>query len=148
MAISNYFLGHSRLFSMKKWGVPNAPFFILIFCQISDHKWKCFGGKTSRFSKKLPKTILNSCENFYGRGFSHFCATPIWNSVPRHMTHPVYSQFSAIFKLLLSPYISIYFNIFLYISIYFYIILYIYIYWIWSIQYLNLKIIELCKLEF
>ena len=83
------FLGHSRLFSMKKWGVPNAPFFILIFCHISDYKWKCFGGKTSRFSKKLPKTILNSCENFYGRGFNHFCATPIWNSVPRHMTHPV-----------------------------------------------------------
>ena len=45
MAISNHFLGHSRLFSMKKWGVPNAPFLRLIFCQISGHKWKFFDGK-------------------------------------------------------------------------------------------------------
>ena len=66
-----------------------CPFFRLIFCQIFGHKWKFFNVKTYKISKKLPKTIANSCENFSGCGFNHFCATPIWNSLPRHMTYSV-----------------------------------------------------------
>ena len=86
------FLCYSRLISMKKSVVPNTPFLILIFCPIWYHKWIFFHAKISKFSEKLPKTMVKSCKNFCGRGLAHFCATSIWNSVPRLMTHPVLSS--------------------------------------------------------
>ena len=85
------FLNSLRPFSMKKPCVPNAPFLRLISCHFLDNKWKLFYGTWFKVSKKLPKTIKNSCKKFCGPDFSHFCATPIWNCVPRHMTHPVFS---------------------------------------------------------
>ena len=89
LAISKHFSTSSRPLSMKKPGVPNAPFLRLIFCHFLENKWQIFYGTSFQFSKKLPKTIKNSYKKFCGPGFSHFCATPIWNCVPRLMTHPV-----------------------------------------------------------
>ena len=82
------FRSFNAIFNEKR-GMPNVPFLIQIFWQVLDHKLKFFNSKTCKISKKLPKTIANSCENFCGSGISHFCATAIWKSVPRHMTHPV-----------------------------------------------------------
>ena len=54
VAISNHFSGNSSQFSMEKWGLPNAPFLILIFCQISDDKFKFFYGTNFQKSRQIP----------------------------------------------------------------------------------------------